>query len=96
MDVPMGKVTSAWLPIVMSLAALMLVSVQIITVGFTPARDEGVLAHLWQLLMVAQLPVIAFFAYRWLRRVPWRAATVLVCQALAAATALIPVRLLGW
>ena len=30
--------------------------------------DEGTIAHLWQLLMAGQLPVLAFFAIKWLPR----------------------------
>jgi hypothetical protein len=80
----------------MSLCALVLVAIQLGTHGVEPARDEGAVAHLWQLLMAAQLPVIAFFAFRWLRWAPWQAVTVLVAQAVAAAAAAVPVYMLGW
>ena len=96
MEVNMGKEPSAMAPVIMSLGALTLVVIQLGTHGFAPGRDEGVLAHLWQALMVAQLPVIAIFAFRWLRRAPWQAATVLVVQAVSWAAAAVPVRLLGW
>jgi len=43
-----------------------------------------------------RLPIIAFFALRWLRRAPWPAATVLVVQGLAlAAAAVLPVLAFG-
>jgi hypothetical protein len=96
MEVNMGKEPSAMIPVIMSLGALVLVAIHLATHGLAPEPDEGAVAHLWQLLMVAQLPVIAFFAFRWLRRTPWQALTVLIVQALAWATAAIPVRLLGW
>ena len=83
-------------PVIMSLCALVLVAIQIGIHGVAPERDEAAIAHLWQFLMVAQLPVIAFFALRWLRRAPWQAGTVLAVQALSWATAAVPVRLLGW
>jgi hypothetical protein len=95
-DVNMGKVPSAMIPVMMSLCALVLVGIQLGVHGFSPERDEGAVAHLWQLLMVAQLPVIGFFAFRWLRRAPWRAATVLIVQAISWATAAVAVHVLGW
>jgi hypothetical protein len=96
MEVNMGKEPSAMIPVIMSLGALALVAIHLATHGLAPEPDESAVAHLWQLLMVAQLPVVAFFAYRWLRRAPWQALTVLIVQTLAWATAAIPVRLLGW
>ena len=38
--------------------------------GFIREPDEGTAAHLWQLLMAAQLPLGAFFAAAWLPRAP--------------------------
>jgi hypothetical protein len=96
MDVNFGREPSAMIPVIMSLGALLLVGIQLGTHGLAPERDEGAVAHLWQVLMVAQLPFIGFFAYRWLRRAPWQAGTVLIVQALSFATAAVPVRLLGW
>ena len=96
MEVNMGKEASAMIPVIMSLGALALVAIQAGTQGFAPEHDEGAVAHLWQVLMVAQLPVIAFFAFRWLRRAPLQAVTVLMVQVLAWAAAAVPVRLLGW
>ncbi len=96
MEVNMGKTPSAMIPVIMSLGALVLIAIQLGTRGWAPERDEGAFAHLWQVLMLAQLPIIGFFAYRWLRRAPWQAITVLIVQALAWASAAVPVRLLGW
>jgi len=96
MEIAIGKRPSAWLPVVMSLAAVALVLIQLAAHGVARERDEGALAHLWQLLMAAQIPLIAFFAFDGLRRDPRRAIPVLACQALAAAAAVMPVFLLGW
>jgi hypothetical protein len=102
MEVDIGKKPSALIPVVMSLFALVLVFVQVAiqlgTHAVEPTKpDEGAVTHLWQLLMAAQLPVIAFFAFRWLRRAPWQAVTVLVVQGLAlAAAAVLPVFVFGW
>jgi hypothetical protein len=43
--------------------------------------DEGTDFHLWQLLMAGQLPVLAFFAMRWLPRAPRQTLKVLALQA---------------
>ena len=93
------KLPSAWLPIAMSLAALGLLIGHIALVGVTREADEGVTAHLWQLLMAGQIPVIAFFAIKWLPRNPRQALLVLALQAAAGAAAGVaaaaPVFLLG-
>lgn len=57
---------SAWLPLGMSLAALTLVLVHAAVFGVVHEKDEGVAAHVWQILMVAQLPVAAYFMLKWL------------------------------
>jgi hypothetical protein len=57
---------SAFVPIAMSFAALAVVFVHIIMSGTAREADEGTAAHLWQLLMATQVPIVAFFAIRWL------------------------------
>ncbi|MBV8605486.1 MAG: hypothetical protein JO224_12430 [Pelomonas sp.] len=96
MELEIGKKPAAWMPVLMSLGALAMVALQLAIYGVKPEADEGAFAHLWQLLMVAQLPVIALFAYRWLRRAPRQTLTVLAAQGLALVTAALPVFLLGW
>lgn len=78
------KYPSAWIPVVMSLAGLSLVLGHLAVVGMVHEADEGTLAHLWQLLMAGQVPVIAFFAFKWLPRDPRQAVLVLALQAAAA------------
>jgi hypothetical protein len=80
----------------MSLAALCVVLVHIAFYGVARQADEGTAAHLWQLLMAGQIPVIAFFAIRWLERAPRQALVVLALQFLAGAAAAAPVFLLGF
>ena len=58
--------------------------------------DEGAEAHLWQLLIVGQIPFVAFFAFTRLARDPGSALRVLGVQAAAAIAALAPVYLLRW
>ena len=87
---------SAFLPMAMSLAALGLIVAHIVTAGVAPQRDEGLAAHVWQLLIVAQLPVILYFAVTWLPRAPRPASLVLVIQLLAVLAAAAPVFILRW
>jgi hypothetical protein len=86
---------SASIPIAMSATALVIVLVAITSRGPTPAADEGTAAHLFQLLLAGQAPIVAFFAIKWLPRDPAHALAVLGCQALAASLALLPVIVLG-
>ena len=68
------KYPSAFIPLGMSLTAMALVLGRVAMFGTGPEvvvngrPDEGVVAHLWQLLMAGQLPVLAFFAIKWLPR----------------------------
>ena len=92
----MIKQPSAFMPAVMSLAALATVLLRIVLVGTATEPDEGTAAHIWQLLMALQLPVIALFAIKWLPRTPRQALLVLGLQAGAAVAALAPVFILHW
>jgi hypothetical protein len=78
---------SAFIPVVMSLIALAMVLIHAATVGIVHEADEGTAAHVFQLLMAAQVPIVAFFAFRWLPRVPAPAAKILGLQVLAAVLA---------
>lgn len=85
---------SAFVPIVMSLAALALVVGVLATVGVARQPDEGTPARVWQLLMAGQLPVIAYFAIKWVPRRPRDALFVLAVQAASVIAAVAPVFLL--
>ena len=87
---PMKQV-SAWLPVVMSFTALFVVMSHVMMFGAAREADEGFAAHLWQLLMGLQLPLVLWFSVKWLRRTPGPASTVLAVQVLAAFTAVAPV-----
>ncbi len=65
----------------MSLVALGLVFGHVAVSGAGREPDEGAAAHLWQLLMVGQLPVVAFFAITWLPRAPRSGLLILAAQA---------------
>jgi hypothetical protein len=85
---------SGFLPLAMSSIALLLVVVHVATVGVTPQADEGPEAHLWQLLMVAQLPFIAYVGIRWVPAAPKQGLIVLLTQVAFALVAAMPVFLL--
>jgi len=87
---------SALLPVVMSLAALATVMAYATMFGTARQADEGTAAHIWQLLMAGQLPVVAFFAIKWLPAEPRQAALVLALQVGAALAALFPVWWFQW
>lgn len=90
------KHPSAFLPPAMSLASLTTVLVHLVLAGTARQADEGTAAHVWQLLMAGQLPIIAFFAIRWLPRSPRRAVPILALQVGAVLAAVAPVFLLHW
>ena len=81
MNVSPIKQPSAWLPLAMSLAALVLVLGHAATYGVVHEADEGTAAHIFQLLMAAQVPLVAYFALKWLPRAPGQALRVLALQA---------------
>ena len=87
---------SAFIPIAMSIAALVTVLYHVAMVGTAPQTDEGAAAHIWQLLMAGQVPVVVFYAVKWLPRAPRAALQVLAVQVGAGLAALAPVYWLGW
>jgi hypothetical protein len=104
MDLSQLKKPSGFVPVLMSVAALSLLVGYIVTGPHAPnlvtengvtRQDEGAAAHIWQLLMGLQLPVIFFFAVRWLPRQPKAAVMVLVTQFVAGVSAAFPVWYLG-
>jgi len=78
------KQPSAYLPVAMSLTALAMVLGYIAKYGAVHETDEGAVAHLWQLLMAGQMPIVAFFAIKWLPRAPRQTLYVLAQQVGAA------------
>lgn len=75
----------------MSLTALTIVLIHIALFGHAREADEGTAAHLWQILMAGQLPVLAFFTIKWMPRAPRPALCILVLQAGAVLASLTPV-----
>ena len=95
MNASILKKPSAWLPLAMSLLALAIVVCHVALFGAAREPDEGAAAHLFQMLIALEVPVVAFFAIKWLPRSPRQAAIVLALQAGAVLAALAPVFILG-
>ena len=72
----------------MSSAELTLVHVHIALYGAVREADEETTAHIWQLLMAANLPLLLFFAVKWLPRAPSPALYVMTLQACTAVASL--------
>ena len=90
------KQPSAFLPVAMSLGALLTVLMFLALYGPAPQADEGAAAHIWQLLMAAQVPIVLFFAIKWVPQSPGQAVPILALQAGAALSAMAPVYLHHW
>jgi hypothetical protein len=75
---PMG-----YLPVAMSLGALAMIVWFVAVHGAVQQPDEGAQAHLWQLLVAGQVPLMAYYAFRWLPRAGRPALIVLALQAAA-------------
>ncbi len=96
MNTALLKRPSAFAPIAMSLAALVIVITYTVIFGTARQADEGTAAHLWQILMAAQVPVIAYFALRWIPVQPKQGVAVLALQIAAAFAAAFPVWWFHW
>ena len=85
------KRPSALVPLAMSAAAVATVMIHVLTNGTAPQPDEGTTAHIWQILIMGQLPVAAIFAVKWLPAAPKQALGVLALQIAAVLVAAFPV-----
>lgn len=85
---------SAIVPLVLSTIAFALVMANILA-GVPPKPDEDASAHLWQLLMAGQLPVILVYLISADWR-SWSPALVFGAQLAGIALACIPVWLAGY
>jgi hypothetical protein len=79
----------------MSLCAFVVVIGAISIFGAVRRGDEGAAAHIFQLLIVGEAPVVAFVTLRWLRKDLKASLTVMAIQALMLALALLPVWYFG-
>ncbi|MBE0671632.1 MAG: hypothetical protein IH588_13680 [Anaerolineales bacterium] len=77
------KQPTAWIPLAMSFVALAMILGYVAMFGIVHNKDEGAPAHIFQLIMVAQLPIAAFFGLSWITKKPKETLVVLVMQAIA-------------
>lgn len=80
---PLLRKPSAWLPLALSLFALLFILAYVAMFGVqAPAagQDEGTPARIFQLLMVVQLPIMLYFGLRWLPQQPKQIALILAAQ----------------
>jgi len=79
------KQPSAWIPLIMSFAALAMILSYVAINGFASSGngDEGAPARIFQLIMLAQLPIAGYFALKWLPKEPKQSLMVLALQAVA-------------
>lgn len=78
------RLPSAYMPLVMSVSAVVFMLLYVAVYGVSdPGGDERGPARLFQLIMLAQLPIMAYFAIRWLPIAPKQGLIVLAMQILA-------------
>ena len=87
------KQPSAWIPIAMSLVALAMILGYVAMFGIVQNEDEGAPSRIFQIIMVAQLPIAGYFAIKWLPRQPKQALFILALQAVAW---IIPIATIMW
>jgi hypothetical protein len=76
------------LPIAMSLAALGIAGFVIITGWQRHLPDEGAAAHLFQLLIIGEVPLIGLFLLTSERKKAWPAMRIAIAQGISMAIAL--------
>ena len=89
------KLPSAWVPIALSLVMLAIMITFFVMSGPpVPEADEGVGAHLFQLWLVLEVFLIAFFAIKWLPQKPRQVLLILAIQITAVLVVCAPVFIL--
>lgn len=73
----------AFIPLLMSLIALSMVLVHAAVVGVVHEADEGTLAHIFQILMIVQIPFALFFILNWIDKKPKQTLQILAAQVAA-------------
>jgi hypothetical protein len=96
---------SAFLPLAMSGIALYVVLQHLVLYGAVAHApvdpragrpDEGPAAHIWQIMMTGQIPIVLYFVSKWPWRDPIGALPVAGFQLIAILAAAAPVFLLHW
>ena len=87
------KQPAAWMPLAMSLAALAFLLGYVTIFGIVQHEDEGAPARIFQLIMLAQLPISAYFAIKWL---PKKTGASLLVLTLQSVVWIIPIAAVVW
>ena len=88
---PTIRQPTVFLPLVMSFVALTMVLVHFAIFGIVEETDDGTAAHIFQVLILAQVPFISFLAFRWLTPAPRQALFFILLQVSAALAAIVAV-----
>ena len=88
---PTIKQPTVFLPLVMSFVALTMVLVHFAIFGIVEETDDGTAAHIFQVLILAQVPFISFLAFRWLAPAPGQVLFFILLQVSAALAAIVAV-----
>lgn len=59
------KRPSAFVPVLMSITAIIILLYNIMIVGVEQKQGEEIVTGIYEILIIWQLPVIAFFAFKW-------------------------------
>ena len=86
------------MPIAISLVVLtsILGYVAVATFGVVPEDGSRIFSIYFQWLTLAQVPIIVFFAIKWLPRQSKQAALILALQIIAAVISIAPIGLFEW
>jgi len=90
------KKTSAWLPLLLASVILTMIMANLVLFGVQRQIDEGTPAHIFQLGLVCELVLMAYFAIHWLPHSPRDGRWILVIQVLAVAAQCAPVIYFDW
>lgn len=82
------KKPSAFIPLLMPLIALTIVLVHFEFVGIVHERDEGTLAHIFQLLIIVQIPFVIIFLFSWVNKKPKQTLLILAIQVITGMVAI--------
>lgn len=87
MNAPRIKEPTALLPLIMSSVAIAIVYGHAAIFGVVHETDEGTPAHIFQLLIALQVPMVVLFAAKWLPQAPRQTILILALQAALVAIA---------
>lgn len=93
--IALARRPSGFIPVLMSFTAFAILVVYVAIVGAVRPTEEGTVAHTFKLLLASEVPLLAFFVVRWLRKDLRAALTVLAIQAAAIGLAILSVPFFG-